>query len=198
MWDEMNDDEEGPCHGAEGEQALCEVGYALLHDVGCFVGIFALVDALFVELLDGLGDAERLGVEGGLGNQAVGERQTQDARDTGGDAEKEHVPVEAGGFAERILAALGDERRDVVVEPEQDGQQNGKRQREEDVADAEVPEADEPRTTARGLKRDACGEHFQFHVTHAAHVDEARKEDDGQRRAVVLEEHADRVSEETA
>lgn len=194
----MEHDEEGTCHGAEGEQALCEIGHALLHDVGCLVGIVTLVLALFIKLLDGLRDAEGLGVKGGLGDQAVGKGDAQDAGDTGGDAEEEDVPVEAGGLAKRVLAALSDERRDVMVEPEQNGEQDGEGQRGEDVADAEVPEADEPRPAARGLERDARGKHFQLHVAHASNVHEAREEDERQGRAVVLEEHTDGLSKQAA
>ena len=110
--DEVQDDEQGPRHGAEGEEALGEVGDALLDDVGGFEGEVALVVALFVELLDGPRDAERLGVEGRLRDEAIGKGQAEDARDAGRQAEEEEVPVEAGGLAEGELAALGDERRD--------------------------------------------------------------------------------------
>lgn len=107
--DEVQDDEQGARHGAEGEQALGEVGHALLDDVGGLERKVALVLALFVKLLDGPRHTERLGVEGGLRDEAVGEGQAEEAGDAGGEAEQEEVPVEAGGFPEGELAALGDE-----------------------------------------------------------------------------------------
>jgi hypothetical protein len=76
-------------------------------------------------------------VERGLGDEAVGERESQHAGHAGRQAEEEDVPVEAGRFGEGELGALGyeggyweesvqaDERRDVevtvMVEPEEDG-----------------------------------------------------------------------------
>lgn len=111
--DEVQADEQRPRHGAEGEEALGEVGEALLDDVRGLGEVAALVLALFVDVLDGVGDAEGFGVEGGLGDEAVGEGQAQDAGDAGGEAEEEEVPVEAGGFSEGELGALGDEGRDL-------------------------------------------------------------------------------------
>lgn len=77
--------------------------------MGCFVGVVAFILALFVELFDGFGDAERFCVEGGLGDESVGEGEAKNAGDAGGDAEEEEVPVETGGFAEWEFAALSDE-----------------------------------------------------------------------------------------
>ena len=112
MGDEVQDDEERARHGAKSEEALGEVGDTLLDDVGGFKGVAAFVLALLVELLDGLGDAERLSVEGGLWDEAVGERQAEDAGNASGAAEEEEIPVETSRFAKRELGSLGDEGGD--------------------------------------------------------------------------------------
>ena len=106
---EVQTDEEGSCHGSEGEKALRQVGEALLDDVGGLERVAAFVLALLIELRDGLGDAKRLGVEWGLRDKAIGEREAEDAGHAGGQAEEEQVPVEAGGLSEGELGALGDE-----------------------------------------------------------------------------------------
>lgn len=54
-------------------------------------------------------------MERGLRDEAIGEGQTQDASDASREAEEEKVPVETGGFSERKLAALSNERRDWIV-----------------------------------------------------------------------------------
>lgn len=145
------------------------------------------------------GDAEGLRVKGRLGNQAVGKRQAEDAGNARGDAQQEQVPVKAGGFAQRELAPLGNQRGHVVVEPEQNGQQHGKGQREKDVSGAEVPEADEPGARGeRRLKGDARGQHGQGHVGHAANVHEAGEEYQGQGRPVVVEKGPNLPPEEAA
>lgn len=98
----MEDDEERARHGAEGQQALGEVGDALLDDV---------VGYLFrIPFLVGLGAryAEGGCVEGRLGYEAVGEGDAQQACDARGEAEEEDVPVEAGWFSEGELGALRD------------------------------------------------------------------------------------------
>lgn len=51
-----------------------------------------------------------------------------------------------GGGAERW------EGRTVVVEPEENGEQQGKGDGEEDVADGNVPEVDEPAAVGGGLE----------------------------------------------
>lgn len=50
---------------------------------------------------------EGVGVDGGLGDEAVRKGKPDDAADETGAAEQEEVPVEAGGFFERVLACLG-------------------------------------------------------------------------------------------
>lgn len=52
-------------------------------------------------------DTESVGVEGRLGDEAVGEWDTNEAGDAGCEAQEEDVPVEAGGFAEGKFGALG-------------------------------------------------------------------------------------------
>lgn len=69
-------------------RGLERVVVALALVVAVLVGLFLL--------LDGLGYAERLGVEGRLRDQSIGEGQAQYAGDAGGDAEEEKVPVETG------------------------------------------------------------------------------------------------------
>jgi hypothetical protein len=85
-----------------------------------------------------------------------------------------------------------------VVEPEQDRQEDAKRKRQEDLGHAQVPRVHDPVSPARGHKRDARRKGLELDVLHASNVDEPGEEDEGQRRAVVLEEDADRVREEAA
>lgn len=72
----------------------------------------AFVGAVFVGVGDDFRDAQGRGVEGGLGDEAVGEGDAEEAGDGGGGAEEEDVPVEAGGFAEGEFGALGYEGGD--------------------------------------------------------------------------------------
>ena len=53
------------------------------------------------------GDAKGVGVERGLGNEAIGKGYAEKASDAGCQAEEEEVPVEACGFAEGKFGALG-------------------------------------------------------------------------------------------
>ena len=81
--------------------------------MGGLKGVMAIFFvAVLINFLDGLGDAERLGVKGGLGDEAVWEGQAEDASNAGGEAKEEEVPVEYGWLSERELAALGDEGGD--------------------------------------------------------------------------------------
>ena len=50
-------------------------------------------------------------MEGGLRDQAVGEGQAEETGYARSEAEEEEVPVEAGGFLEGKLGALGDQGR---------------------------------------------------------------------------------------
>ncbi|KAJ8105878.1 hypothetical protein OPT61_g9914 [Boeremia exigua] len=157
----VQDDEERAGHGAEGEEALGEVGDALLDDVvgGAFCGAFV-------------------------------------AGDAGGEAQQEDVPVEAGGLAEREFGALCDEAGHVVVEPEEDGEQDGEGDGQEDVADADVPEVDEPAAVGGGEEGLGCGQLEELDVRHLANVYEAGEEDDGEGCAVVFDELADVAREQ--
>lgn len=157
MGNEVQDDQKRACHGAEGEEALGEVGDALFDDVGDLKGVAAFILALLVELLDGLGDAEGLGVERSLGDETIGEWQAEDAGDTGGAAKEEQVPVEASRFAKRELGALSNEGGDyknslargkawetkegeggltVVIKPEEDREEDCERKGSEDLPNA--------------------------------------------------------------
>ena len=60
-------------------------------------------------------NAKRVGVEGGLRDEAVGEGDAEKAGDACGEAKEEDVPVETGGFAEGEFGALGDEGGDFLV-----------------------------------------------------------------------------------
>ena len=55
-------------------------------------------------------------MHGCLRHEAVWKRKTDDTADEACAAEKEEVPVEAGGFLKRILSSLRCEGRDVLVE----------------------------------------------------------------------------------
>ena len=96
-----------------------EVGEALLDDVG---GNFDRFERFLGAPTRGSGGgsafgshAEGGGVEGGLWNQSVGRRETEDPGNAGGDAEEKDVPVETRGFAEGEFGALSDEGGDIVV-----------------------------------------------------------------------------------
>lgn len=118
MGEEAEGGEERGGHGAEGEEALEEVGRALLDDVGGAedearrVGGGGVVVVFGRGVRDVGGDAEGFGVEGGLGDEAIGEWEPEEAGDASGQAEEEDVPMEAGGLAEGEFGALGDEGRD--------------------------------------------------------------------------------------
>lgn len=75
----MQDDEEGTSHGAEGEQALGEVGDALLDDMSAFelplLGTTAVTFFVVGSGMDDLADAKGLSVEWCLWDEAVGERK---------------------------------------------------------------------------------------------------------------------------
>jgi len=96
--DEVEDDEEGAGHGAEGEEALGEVADSLFDDVVDDTGCFAFVG--FVWAGDLAGDAEGFCVERGLGDKAVGEGYAEKAGDEGCKTEEEDVPMEAGWFTQ--------------------------------------------------------------------------------------------------
>lgn len=110
LGDEVEDEQEGAGHGAEREEALREVGDALLDDVRALEHVVPLRLLVCVGL--DFRHAEGFGVEWGLGDEAVGEGEPEDAGDAGGQAEEEEVPVEAGRFAQGELGSLRDEGGD--------------------------------------------------------------------------------------
>ena len=57
-------------------------------------------------VVDLAGDAEGVGVEWSLGNEAIGEGDAEKPGDAGCKAEEEEVPVEACGFAEGKFGTL--------------------------------------------------------------------------------------------
>ena len=79
--DEVQHDQERACHGDEEKEALREVADALLDDVVCYAGDFALVR--FFGVGHEFRDAETVCVEGRLWDEAVGERDAEDASDKG-------------------------------------------------------------------------------------------------------------------
>lgn len=109
----MQDNKQRAGHGAQGHEALGEVADALLDDVVGDANGFAFVGVVFVG--DVAGDAESGCVERCLGDETVGEGNTQETGHEGGDSEQPEVPVEAGWLAQRELGSLGDKRRDYMV-----------------------------------------------------------------------------------
>ncbi len=86
-----------------------------------------------------------------------------------------------------------------MIKPEENGQKHGKWKCSKDLADAQIPEVDEPASVGvSGHECLASGQHLEVNLIHAAKVDEAGEEDEGQGRAVVLEEDTDPVAEEGA
>ena len=85
-----------------------------------------------------------------------------------------------------------------MVKPKQNGEEHGKGQGGEDLGDAQLPETNEPAPATGGHEGNAGGQTLELYGIHAAHVDKAGEEDEGQRGAIVLEEEADGVAEEGA
>ena len=83
----MQDGEQGARHGDEGQQALGEVGDALLDNVGSAEGeaLRAVWAGAVARVgVHDLGDTEGFGVEGGLRDEAVGVGQTEESGYAGG------------------------------------------------------------------------------------------------------------------
>lgn len=86
----------------------------------------------------------------------------------------------------------------VVIEPKQNGQEDGKGNGQEDIPDRNVPKVHKPTPIRRGHEGDTSRQHLQIDGLHPANVHKPRKEDEGERGAVVLEEDADVVVEQAA
>ena len=104
----------------------------------------AFAFTFLVEVCNHFCDAEGVSVEWCLRDEAIGSRDPEDTSDAGGEAEEEEVPVEARWLTEWEFGTLGDEGGDVVVEVEEDGEEDGEGDGDEDIANADVPEVDEP------------------------------------------------------
>lgn len=78
----------------------------------------------------------------------------------------------------------------VMIEIEEYRQQDGEWYGDKDVTNIDVPKMNEPSTVLGREESFACGECRQIYIFHVANMDEAREEDDGQGRSVVLNELA--------
>ena len=81
----------------------------MLDDVIDFGDDMAFPFAVFVGVRNDFCDAERVGVEGCLGDETIGEGDSEKTGHPSGESEEEEVPVEASRFAERELGALGNQ-----------------------------------------------------------------------------------------
>lgn len=90
------------------------------------------------------------------------------------------------------------ERPTIVVEVEEDGKEHGEGQRREDIADADLPEVDEPAPIGRRKECRTGREPLQLDLLHPPHVYETGKEDDRQGSPVVLEKHSNSMIEQGA
>ena len=94
---------------------MCEVAYSLLDDVGGDGSDVAFAGAFFVVVGDEFCDAERGGVEGCLGDEAIGEGDSEEACYAGCCAKEEYIPMETRRFAKREFCALGYEGGDCIL-----------------------------------------------------------------------------------
>lgn len=85
---EVQNDKERAGHGTKCQEALGEIRDSLFHYMSCFEIVSAFVFAFLVNLPDRLGDAQRLSVEGGLGNEAIWKRQSKNTGYTGSQSEE--------------------------------------------------------------------------------------------------------------
>jgi len=76
----------------------------------------------------------------------------------------------------------------IVVEPEEDGQQDGKRNGEEDIAHSNIPEMNKPAAICCREECFACWECLDVNVFHVTKMNKPREEDDCQGSAVILNE----------
>ena len=94
---------------------MCEVAYSLLDDVGGDGSDVAFAGAFFIVVGDEFGDAEGGGVEGCLGDEAIGEGDSEEACYACGCAKEEDIPMETGWFAKGKFGALSYEGGDWVL-----------------------------------------------------------------------------------
>lgn len=85
-----------------------------------------------------------------------------------------------------------------MVKPEENSQENSKRKSQENVACAHIPEVDKPTPARSWHKSDASRENIKLDLRHAAYVDEAGEEDEGQGRAIVFEKDTQWMAKEAA
>jgi hypothetical protein len=109
----MQNNQQWTGHSDEKQESLGEVADALFDDVIRYSGDLVLVGLIGIR--DKLADAEAVGVEGCLRNEAVGKWNAEDTGDEGGKAEQEDVPMESGGFAQGEFGALRDEGGDWEI-----------------------------------------------------------------------------------
>lgn len=91
-------------------------------------------------------------MDGCLGDEAVGQRDADDAADETGDAEKEEIPVETCGFLERELSGLRGERADVVIVVEEQSQENSNWESRKDISGFESPKFNQPTPVSARVK----------------------------------------------
>lgn len=115
-------------------------------------------------------DSQRIGMHWCLGYQTVGQGKANDTADEAGTAKQEEIPVEAGGFLERVLAGLRRKRGNVLLQDvrlgwiqseevetyviivEEQHHQETKRQCHKHPLDIEVPEVNHPIAILGGLE----------------------------------------------
>lgn len=100
----------------------------------------------------------RVGVDGGLGHEAVREGKAEEGGDEGRPPEEEEVPVEAAGFLEGEVPGLCRQGGDVVVEVEEEGEEEAEGEGDEDPFWREGPEGDEPASGLGGEEGARDGE----------------------------------------
>ena len=129
---------------------------------------------------------QSVGVDGGLGHEAVGEGQAEDPCDEAGTAEQEEVPVEAGGFFEGEAAVLGGEGGEVVVVVEEKHHEAADGEGDEDPFHRQVPEVDQPAAVGGGVEGAGVGHAEEVDAVEVAgDVTEADPEDGCDRVGVV-------------
>ena len=86
----------------------------------------------------------------------------------------------------------------VMIEPEQDRQENGKRHRQEYITDTHIPKMDQPTTIRRGKECLTRRQSLNDHIPHMSNMNESGKENNRQRRAIILDEFPHMALEKVA